>query len=191
MLGKAIFGIVFFVCSWFSNANEPGLNERFKLVEVASGSFVQHKHFKVLNHPIESRGEFYFDHKLGMIWKTTFPVTSTMLMKKGGLFITDRFNNTKKLPAAMPVAKIREQVLSGNIAAIKKEFNVKGSFDNVCMILEPKGSVLSQVFNKIELCGQQALERLVLHENAGNRTEISVLLQEVEKLPEVVSAQLQ
>lgn len=159
---------------------------------LAKGLFEQRKYFTVLKQPIVSTGEVYFDQQLGLIWQTHYPISSVLLLKKSGLYMQDSVTPEREVKGASAITKVLMNALSGNVSALENEFSFKPSKQSACISLLPKENLLANIMQVIDLCLiENKLNRIVLFEHSGNRTEIDLNLSTLNKLPEAIIAQLQ
>lgn len=198
MLRVLLFLMVFLsyeiLASEANNVTEGMLD--FSVIPVASGSFVQRKYFKVLKQPIKSHGELHFDVNLGLLWQTNTPLYSALILKNNSVYSEDGHNPPKKLKGASNLSLMLLSILSGNRVQIDANFIVTNSEIQGCVMLTPKQVQLSKVMQAIELCQKQSnedtelalnhIERIILREHSGNRTEIDVKLTAISALPETV-----
>lgn len=169
-------------------------------VAIASGSFEQRKYFTVLKQPIRSQGELYFDVDKGLLWQTNKPVHSALILKNNSVFTEDGVNPAKELKGASSLSLMLLSIMSGDRAKITENFTITESKAVECRILTPKLAQLAKVMQSIELCvdnlqvdnelGLKHINRIVLREHSGNRTEIDVKLTTISALPESVRARL-
>jgi hypothetical protein len=174
-------------------ANHPlGQLKQLTSLPLAKGPFKQRKYFTILKEPIVSSGEVYFDQQLGLIWQTTHPISSVLRLKKSGLYMQDAVSPEREVKGAGAITQVLMNALSGNVNALENEFSVQSSNQNGCIRLLPKGNVLANIMQSIDLCMiENKLNRIVLLEHSGNRTEIDINLSALTELPEAISAQLQ
>jgi len=156
-----------------------------------SGTFEQNKFFKILKQPIKSSGDFYLDQKLGFYWQTVKPVNSAIFLKSGELMEKDHHGNVKSIAGGGTLALVLIKAISGDIDALKNEFELLKHQDNDCLGLKPKQEVLRQAITKIEICGGLKPESIKLFESKGNKTEIQLIYHENAIMPEAIRAQLQ
>lgn len=166
--------------------------QQLTALPLAQGRFEQKKYFTILKNPIVSSGEVYFDQQLGLIWQTLQPISSVIRLKKSGLYIEDVLSGQRKVQGADTITQVLMNALSGNISALRLAFTVQSLKNNSCVSLLPKDNLLANVMKSIDLCiVENKLSKIVLFEHSGNRTEISLRLFALNKLPEAISAQLQ
>lgn len=159
---------------------------------LANGTFEQRKYFTILKQPIVSMGDVYFDHNLGLVWQTHYPISSVLRLKKSGLYMQDAVSPEREVKGAGTITQVLMNALSGNVSALEDEFSFQPSKQSTCISLLPKENLLANVMQAIDLCiVDNKLNSIVLFEHSGNRTEIDINLSALTKLPEAISAQLQ
>lgn len=178
----------------------PDNKLKFSAISIASGSFTQHKFFKVLKQPITSQGEFYFDVNLGLLWQTNKPLYSALVLKNGGVYTEDGQTPAKALKGAESLSLMLLSILSGDRAQLVENFTLTESTTSGCINLKPNMAKLAKVMKIIELCQKYSedesvadfnqIARIILHEHSDNRTEINVKLTAISALPESIRARL-
>jgi len=160
---------------------------------IASGSFVQRKYFRVLNHPIESQGVLYFDINIGLLWQTEQPLYSALLLKQHGLFTESATGVSQELKGASAISQVLLNIMSGDREKLTQNFTISNSAVEHCLSLRPILSQLAKVIDNVQLCqvNSSEINHIVLHEHNGNRTEIELQLTPLAVLPEAVRARLQ
>jgi hypothetical protein len=156
-----------------------------------SGTFEQNKFFKILKQPIKSSGDFYLDQKLGFYWQTVKPVNSAIFLKSGELMEKDHHGNVKNIAGGGTLASVLIRAISGDINALKNDFELLKHQGNDCLELIPKQEILRQAITKIEICGGLKPKSIKLFESKGNKTEIQLTYHENAVMPEDIRAQLQ
>lgn len=188
---SVVFALFLLLICYKATANSSvNLLTKFTPLDIAKGEFQQKKFFKVLTHPIESSGDIYFDINQGLLWQTNVPVHSAMILKPSGLYISDGLSELRKVNGANSIIQVLISAMSGNLKALEAEFTLQQIADGQCLSLQPIDELMAKVIEKINLCGDKSLEKIHLFESSGNRTEITLQLQQIDKLPEVVIEQL-
>ena len=191
MLFSRIAICIFLLTASYSSLAENQVSERFLVLDIASGTFVQKRYFKILSKPIVSEGQVFFDRNVGLIWQTISPVASTLTLKSDGLFTKSKISDKKQINSAKPLVDILMQAMSGNLEQLTQAFNITNLRSKECLKLTPIDNTFKAISSHIELCGKQVIDSIVLTEISGNKTEITMQLQKVDALPEAISAQLQ
>jgi len=119
-------------------------------------------------------------------------MSSVIRLKESGLFIKDAVSPEREVKGAGEITQVLMDALSGNVGALEKGFSFQTSINGSCISLIPKDELLARIMKTIDLCiNGNKLDKIVLFEHSGNRTEIDVNLLALTKLPEAISAQLQ
>lgn len=172
-------------------ASNESLEKKLMKPNLISGTFEQNKFFKILKRPIKSSGDFYLDQKLGFYWQTIKPVNSAIFLKSGELMQKDHHGNVKSIAGGGTLATVLIKAISGDINALKNDFELLKHQANDCLELIPKQAVLRQAITKIEICDGVKPESIKLFESKGNKTEIQLTYHENTMMPEAIRAQLQ
>ena len=173
----------------------------FNRMPIASGTFKQRKYFAVLKQPILSQGTIFIDKKLGLIWQTTLPVYSQMILKPSGLYSDDGINPIQKIKADNTLIKSLMYAMLGDINVLNEQFKTQLNETQYCLMLTPKKEQLARMIKLIKLCDHKKntiksttkslVENITLFEHSGNRTEIDLTLTPLTLLPEAIREQLQ
>jgi len=187
-LNRLCFLFLMFITFPSLAVTEPEILVVKKLI---SGDFEQSKFFKVLKQPIKSSGKFYLDNNLGFYWQTNKPVHSAIFLKSDVLMEKDHHGNVKSIAGGGTLASILIKAISGDISALKHDFDVVKLEDSDCLELTPKQDALRQAITKIEIVGVIKPSSIKLFETKGNKTEIQLTYHANAIIPEAVRAQLQ
>lgn len=142
--------------------------------------FRQERKLKVLKRPLLSKGHFLFSVENGLYWQIDKPLYSALV-------VTDDVIYEKRDGKSIVLADIRSQPLigdfaslfrylfSGKIAQLENNFDLyfEGDVNSWDLLLKPKSSVISKVFEEILVAGRQDIDKIILKEAGGNFTELN------------------
>lgn len=152
------------------------INTRLLKPEFLQAAFTQNKFLKILTTPLVSSGTFWISQKHGVVWQMEKPMHSQVVITPKGARFSD--SQAQKTAKSMEyVGKILQGLLSGDLQKINEQFTItvkeNGNIDKNWQIeLEPKSLLLRKGILSISMTGNQHIERLVLHEATGDKTEI-------------------
>lgn len=145
---------------------------------VVRANFEQQKKLASLNKTYVSKGEVLFSKNVGVLWKIQSPVQADLVVTARKLVQKTQRTSSQievdKTPYGS-VATMFLQLMSGNEAALAKNFNVISvnyTPAQWSVSLVPKSSLFKKLFVRVDAQGQQYVDRIVIQEQANNRTTI-------------------
>ncbi|MCW3149555.1 outer membrane lipoprotein carrier protein LolA [Stutzerimonas stutzeri] len=157
----------------------PQLAEQLSGPAVVRGDFIQEKHLRALPQPLTSQGRFVLARGHGLLWLLQQPIRQDYRITAQGIARRDE----QGWQAVDPHGSSARQnqlflaVLSGDTQALQRDFELKlnGAPDAWRLQLTPRGALLSQVFETIEIEGGATVVRIELREVQGDRTVLRLL----------------
>jgi outer membrane lipoprotein-sorting protein len=145
------------------------ITARLRQAPIKQGLFQQEKHLKFLSKPLISTGIFTYDQNKGVIWKTTTPMPSILLVNDTHLFTGE---GEQALPPAF--GRVFKALLGGELNRLNESFEIIGKEQKTSWQLQlmPKDELLKKVISTVVLTGDAELRHLELHELNGNMTHI-------------------
>lgn len=178
---SVFFVAVFALMSTVSHADNATLKQIFSQLSstsVVRANFEQHKKLASLNKTYVSKGTILFNKTNGVLWQIQTPVKADLIVTPKKLVQkTQRTHSqieVEKTPYGS-VATMFLQLMSGNEAALNKNFNiVSASYSPTQwnVTLTPKSSLFKKLFVKVNAQGNRYVERIVIQEQANNSTTI-------------------
>ncbi|AIL33267.1 LolA family protein [Basilea psittacipulmonis] len=156
------------------------LSQMLKNTRTVSGDFEQIRHLKSLPIPIKSAGNFAIQQDKGLYWHMSSPIESTLRVTKNG--IEELSANGSWLPASnQSKESLLLDLFNGDIESLREQFNMSltGTSENWQLSLTPKGIILKQIFDRIEIKGSSSLESVHIFEQQGDDTIISFSKQKI------------
>lgn len=151
-----------------------------KATQTITSDFTQVKHMKMLQDKVSSKGKFYFKKEQKLRIEYTSPFQYLMVLNNGQIAIKDG-NKTNKVNArnskAMQSAnKVMMDCMTGNVFN-NKDFSVKAyeTGKQYLLQLSPVNASIKSLFSGIDVYldkGDNSVAKLVMHENAGDYTEM-------------------
>jgi len=142
-----------------------------------SGPYTQKKFLRELPQPLRSQGDFLFVRDLGVAWRTTAPFPSELIVTRDALIQRDAGSRTRvgadQQPAVRMVARIFFAVFSLDFAQLSELFTLSvlpGADGRWELGLRPRHD--AGTIDGIVVSGAREVERVVLYEHGGDRTEI-------------------
>ena len=163
------------------HAQNPQLRQIFgQLSETPTvrANFEQQKKLASMNKTFVSKGTVLFSKSQGVIWKIQNPVKADLIVTPRKLVQkTQRTHSQIEIDKSPygSVATMFLQLMSGNEAALAKNFNiVSASYTPVQwnVALTPKSSLFKKLFVRVDAQGQRYVDRIVIREKANNSTTI-------------------
>jgi hypothetical protein len=145
------------------------IQNQLSQANIVSGEFQQEKQLKFLKKPLVSNGDFTYQQKLGLVWKTKAPFASTLLLSE-----TRLISNQIEREIPIGFGRIFASVLGGDIQQLDQDFIINGQLKNQSwdLILNPKKQALSKAIVMLKLVGDTELRLLEIHEVNGNVARI-------------------
>ncbi len=157
----------------------PQLAEQLSGPAVVRGDFIQEKHLRALPQPLTSQGQFVLARDHGLLWLLQQPIRQDYRISAPGI----ARRSEQGWQALDPQGSSARQnqlflaVLSGDTQALQRDFDLQlnGAPDAWRLQLTPRGALLRQVFETIEIEGSDTVTRIELHEVQGDRTVLRLL----------------
>lgn len=145
---------------------------------VVRAQFEQQKKLASLNKTYVSKGTVLFSKNQGVLWKIQSPVKADLVVTPHKLVQKTQRTSSQievdKTPYGS-VATMFLQLMSGNEAALAKNFNVVSANYSPMqwnVSLTPKSSLFKKLFVQVDAQGQRYVDRITILEQANNRTII-------------------
>lgn len=149
---------------------------------VQRGTFEQRKQVKGFKRPLKSSGSYVVTKGEGVQWNTLQPFPSELSVKadeisskQGG---TEVFRlDAKSEPTVRMITQLLFSLLAGDLAALESQFFATGEVgaDRWTIALQPKSDGLKKVFVSIALEGDRSVRSVVLEEQNGDSTTITLV----------------
>ena len=145
---------------------------------VVRAQFEQQKKLAALNKTYVSKGTVLFSKNQGVLWQIQSPVKADLVVTPRKLVQKTQRTSSQievdKTPYGS-VATMFLQLMSGNEAALAKNFNVLSASYSPTqwkVSLTPKSSLFKKLFVQVDAQGQRYVDRITILEQANNRTII-------------------
>jgi len=157
--------------------------------QMLHGRFVQERHLAGFSKPLRSEGRFVLVPGRGLIWASEKPFDSTVVITPAGILQLVGGKEAMRLPASrLPVVArlydILSWAMSGNAAALQRDFTVERGADagGWHLMLRPAHSGdpgLGQL-QSIALGGRTLVEEVAIRKEAGDEDRLAFAEQRVE-----------
>ena len=148
---------------------------------VQKGTFEQLKQVKGFKRPLKSSGTYVVTKGEGVQWNTLKPFASELSVKAGEISSTQNGKEVFRLdaktePTVKMITQLLFSLLAGDLAALESQFTASGEVkaDGWHIALEPKSEGLKKVFSSITIDGDRAVRSVLLKEQNGDSTTISL-----------------
>jgi hypothetical protein len=145
---------------------------------VVRAQFEQQKKLASLNKTYVSKGAVLFSKNKGVLWQIQSPVKADLVVTPRKLVQKTQRTSSQievdKTPYGS-VATMFLQLMSGNEAALAKNFNVVSANYSPTqwnVSLTPKSNLFKKLFVQVDAQGQRYVDRITILEQANNRTII-------------------
>ncbi len=143
------------------------------------GSFRQQKYLATLDTSLTSSGHFSLRRGELIHWQITEPIENELLITPSGLSSRQGDEELLRLdagsnPAVGVMGEIMFALLSAEWQRLARYFELSGEIagQQWHVQLQPRDAVIAQLFERVELRGEELLQVIVLHESSGDITTI-------------------
>ncbi len=144
------------------------------------GHFVQLKQVAGFRKPLRSAGQFVLVRERGIIWRNEQPFASSLVVTPERL-VSEVGGSTRRVdaaqePAVRAINAILFDLIDADIARLQARFDllaIAQADGRWQLKLTPKAGTLTQAINAVELEGARHVDRVVLVEANGDRSEIA------------------
>ncbi len=144
-------------------------------------TFVEQKYLAVLDKPVESSGELFYDAPDRLEKRTLSPKPETLVLQKGIVsaargrhhYVLD----LRQYPQIVPFIESIRATLAGDRAALEQVFQLtfEGSFDTWTLTLIPRDAKLSRTVKQIDIAGERdTIHRVEIREADGDRSVMTI-----------------
>lgn len=148
---------------------------------VVRGRFVQRRYLADLAQPLQSTGAFLFARQAGIEWHTEQPFDSQFLLTESGITQRDEGGVSLRIqaseqPALAVVSRVFFALFALDIDALAHDFELFGEPRGTGWVLglKPRAEALSSVFRHAVVSGGASVDRVVLEDGNGDRSEIDL-----------------
>ena len=145
------------------------------------GKFVQRRYLADLAQPLQSSGRFLFAREAGIEWHTELPFDSQFLLAESGITQRDEGGVTLSIkaaeqPALAVVSRVFFALFALDLNALSHDFELYGETRGTGWVLglKPRAEALGSVFRQAVVSGGATVERVVLEDGNGDRSEIKL-----------------
>ena len=150
--------------------------------KVVRGRFVQRRFLADLAQPLESSGSFLFAREAGIEWHTEQPFDSQFLLTEAGITQRDEGGVSLRIdaadqPALAVVSRVFFALFALDLDALSHDFALFGEPRGTAgwvIGLKPRANALGSVFRQALVSGGASVERVVLEDGNGDRSEIEL-----------------
>lgn len=172
---------------WAAPAVAPSLpalvstvQSRLNTSPVLRGQFEQSKRLSGFKKPLLSRGDFLVSRGQGVLWHTAQPFDSKLKLTREEITATQADGSVsfrlqaKTEPSVRLINRLLFALLSGDLQELAQQFSLRGesSAQGWSLELTPKDPAWAQVFNHIQISGDEFVRQIRLDEAGGDQTLI-------------------
>lgn len=149
-------------------------------VPVLRGEFTQEKNVAGFKNPLRSNGRFLLARDKGVVWTTTTPFPSEIIITQDRILSRQRDGSRrvevdgKQQPGLRSVNAMMFALMSGDMKALTSAFDVKEeqAGNGWRMTLVPRSRQLAQAFTSVRLSGDRYVREVELREANGDLTHL-------------------
>ena len=156
------------------------VREQVAQVPLLRGDFSQEKQVAGFRNPLRSNGRFVLARDKGVVWTTTAPFPSELVITRDRILSRQRDGSRrvevdgKQQPGLRSVNAMMFALMSGDMKALTTTFEVKGepAATGWAMTLVPRSRQLAQAFTSVRLSGDRYVREVELREANGDLTRL-------------------
>lgn len=156
------------------------VREQVAQVPLLRGDFTQEKQVAGFRNPLRSSGRFVLARDKGVVWTTTAPFPSELVITRDRILSRQRDGSRrvevdgKQQPGLRSVNAMMFALMSGDMKALTSTFEVKGepAATGWVMTLVPRSRQLAQAFTSVRLSGDRYVREVELREANGDLTRL-------------------
>lgn len=177
-LYAVVLSMTFSTTSFAQNTQVTQIFKQLSATPTVRANFQQQKKLASLNKTFVSNGEVLFSKQNGVLWQIQSPVQASLIVTPKKLVQkTQRTLSQIEIDKSPygSVATMFLQLMSGNEAALAKNFNIVSAHYSPTqwnVTLTPKSSLFKKLFVRVDAQGQRFVDRIVITEKANNATTI-------------------
>lgn len=156
------------------------VREQVAQVPLLRGDFTQEKQVAGFRNPLRSSGRFLLARDKGVVWTTTAPFPSELVITRDRILSRQRDGSRrvevdgKQQPGLRSVNAMMFALMSGDMKALTSTFEVKAepATSGWAMTLVPRSRQLAQAFTSVRLSGDGYVREVELREANGDLTRL-------------------
>ncbi|TQM12171.1 outer membrane lipoprotein-sorting protein [Pseudoxanthomonas sp. 3HH-4] len=150
-------------------------------VPLLRGEFTQEKQVAGFRNPLRSSGRFLLARDKGVVWTTTAPFPSEIVITRDRILSRQRDGSrrvevdARQQPGLRSVNAMMFALMSGDMKALTSTFEVKAepaAGKGWRMTLVPRSRQLAQAFTSVRLSGDRYVREVELREANGDVTQL-------------------
>ncbi|MBS9783182.1 MAG: outer membrane lipoprotein carrier protein LolA [Pasteurella sp.] len=172
---KYIIFLLLFISPLTMAITQQELISQLQKPQSVQGNFIQQRFLKVLKNPIKTSGQFTLVAKKGLLWQMKAPFENNLRVTSEGI---KQYNGTEWVGnnnvAQQQQIQLFLGLLSGDISTLKQQFDLKLTGEKSAWKLDliPNAFLMKQIFNTIQLQGNEVVTQIILDEKQGDKTII-------------------
>lgn len=173
-----LLNLVFFNTAHATKKEVTTIFQQLSAAPIVRAQFQQQKKLADLNKTFVSNGSVVFSKQQGVLWQIEKPVQASLVVTPEKLVQKTQRTMSQVDMAKSPygsVANMFLQLMSGNEAALAKNFNVVSASytaNQWSLTLVPKSALFKKLFVQVNAQGQRYVDQIVITEKANNSTTI-------------------
>jgi hypothetical protein len=158
------------------------ISQRLAVVTLQRGEFAQQRDTAGLSHPLVSAGVFVLSQSDGLLWQVRMPLQADYKFVPAGTFRRLRGRDWQSMSvtggATDRYMQVMRAVMSGDLTTLSRDFDISVSGDAMqwTLTLRPRGRLLTRALRTISVLGGDWIQRVVIEDQSGSRTTISLSL---------------
>lgn len=180
---RGLRGALLALLLWTSGAAQAfdldALSAQLGTPAVVRGAFVQEKHLAGLPQPLQSRGHFVLARAQGLLWQLEQPLRQDYRIAAEGIHrrTPEGWQAQPRQAGAARQQRLFLAILAGDTQSLGDAFepHLAGTPEAWHLRLLPRGGLLAEVFEAIEIDGGALVTGVEIRERQGDRTVLRLL----------------
>jgi outer membrane lipoprotein-sorting protein len=150
------------------------VTQRLAQHKVVRADYTQSKRIKVLKKPLVSSGSFLYSADNGVLWTTTEPAPSVLVVTNKGIRQQQdgKWKSVRGSSSAVKFSEMLLAVFSGDTQALGKGFNLyfSHSDEGWSIGLQPKNKRMAKVVDYLLISGEDLVDTFTMVQKNGDST---------------------
>lgn len=162
-------------CGWAQAFDLNGLRAQLQQAKMVQGQFIQERYLASLSKPLQTQGQFVLLPKQGLWWAMRKPFAQVLRIRADGIWQKTATGWQKNnVTPAMQQRQMRlfMDLFAGNTQHLQQQFDVQlsGAAARWQLSLLPKTVLMKQIFQRIDIQGDEVVRSVDIREKQGERT---------------------
>lgn len=164
-----------FFCGLVQAFDLNGLRQQLQQAKTVQGQFIQERYLASLNKPLQTQGQFVLLQKQGLWWNMRKPFVQLLRIRADGIWqktATGWQKNNATPAMQQKQMQLFMDLFAGNTRNLQRQFDIhlEGAATHWQLSLVPKTTLMKQIFQRIDIKGDEVVRSVDIREKQGERT---------------------